>query len=83
MNYNHHMSYVQHEQNQEQMHNDIMQELDEKIEKIETLYTNYCKHCKENNITPKSFNEWMHTEPTCTEPLHNHHDGCPVCDMPY
>jgi len=19
----------------------------------------------------------------CTEPFHNHHDGCPVCDMPY
>jgi len=17
----------------------------------------------------------------CTEPLHNHHDGCPICDM--
>ena len=59
MNYNHHMSYVQHEQNQEQMHNDIMKE-------TQTLYTNYCNHCKQNNITPKSFNEWMHTEPTQT-----------------
>ena len=19
----------------------------------------------------------------CTEPFHNHHDGCPVCDMPH
>ena len=24
---------------------------------------------------------WAKKRSSCTEPLHNHHDGCPVCDM--
>lgn len=27
--------------------------------------------------------EGIYDEPiNCNEPLHNHHDGCPACDMP-
>ena len=30
----------------------------------------------------KKCDEPSNDTPPCDEPLHNHHDGCPVCDMP-
>jgi hypothetical protein len=37
----------------------------EHMQQLEAEYINYCIKCIPNQ-TPKSFNEWMHTEPTQT-----------------
>ena len=52
------------------------------INTLEWDYLHYVEFCQQRNVTPLKFRDWIHSDTPCDEPLHNHHDGCPVCDMP-
>ena len=63
-----------------------MKEIDTHLDimnQIQSDYQHYVKYCEQHNITPLELMDWIHSDTPCTEPLHNHHDGCPVCDMLY
>lgn len=60
---------------------------------IKRLFTNKCDKPLHNDletdydwINDSGYSDVFHNEycdTPCGEPLHNHHDGCPVCDMPH
>ena len=66
MNYNHHMSEAQYKENQEQMN--FLEQLEHKYDYLyQQLQEDYDKYLQDIlPKTPKSFYEWIHTEPTHT-----------------
>tara|TARA_R100000152_G_C6745623_1_gene169237 strand:- start:52 stop:297 length:246 start_codon:yes stop_codon:yes gene_type:complete len=71
----------------------LEQKNDYLYQQLKEEYNKYLKVNRDmNNKYPEAyqqtatFYEWVQSvlpeyDTPCDEPLHNHHDGCPVCDM--